>query len=72
MKLCNHTPEQQQILLGILQTIGKELIGVTFSDPKDDQQIIRHAAYMRGKFDMAKELLEDDFEVPESSNPTPT
>lgn len=68
MQMFHNNTEQREALLGIIRDLGSKLIALTFPDPSTDHQVIRHQAYLRGQFDMAKAILEDDFEAPELPN----
>lgn len=65
MRKYNHSPEQIDQLVAELQVLGQRLLAINFDSPDTDQQNIRHHAYLRGKFDATKDILEDDFEQPE-------
>lgn len=64
MKRYHHNPEQFDALQKDLTAIGQRLLAIGFENPADDQQMIRHHAYLRGKFDQLKDLLEDNYPDP--------
>lgn len=61
MQLYHLTPQQQQVCSERLTQVGQVLLNIDFSNPEQDQKAIRYHAYQKGKFDMLKELLEDNF-----------
>ena len=61
MQLFNLNNDQKQVLAGLLQDIGTRLINLNFSDPSHDDRNIRPQAYLTGKFELLKLILEDDF-----------
>lgn len=69
MHKFNHTPAQQDALVAELQAIGQRLLTLSFPDPKTDDQVIRHHAFLSGKFAAVKEMLEDDYPELPTINP---
>jgi len=61
----NHSQEQQAHLIRDLQETGQRLLGFAFESPETDGQNIRHHAYLRGKFDQLKLMLDDNYPNPE-------
>lgn len=70
MKILNLTPAQQHHLTEMLSVIMTQLISFQFNDVTQDQVLMRQHAYLKGKFDTLKLLLEDNFEVPAVETPT--
>ena len=66
MHRYHHSQEQRDNLVLDLQVVGQRLLAIAFEDPKNDEQSIRHHAYLRGKFDILKDLLEDNYPEPET------
>lgn len=61
MQMYNLSPEQRQFCSERLAQVGQQLLAIDFSNPEQDARAIRYHAYQKGKFDMLKELLEDNF-----------
>lgn len=61
----NLTQEQKETLADDTRSTGLDILNINFTDPATDQQLIRHHAYLRGRFDTLKEILEDNFPDPE-------
>ena len=61
MQMYHLSPEQRQFCSERLTQVGQQLLAIDFSNPEQDARAIRYHAYQKGKFDMLKELLEDNF-----------
>lgn len=61
MQLYRLSSEQRMVFAQQLQETGLRILGVSFSNPEDDQRNIRHQAYLTGKFELLKDILQDDF-----------
>lgn len=61
----NLTPVQQQTLAEDIREISIKLLNINFDTPENDQQLIRHHAYLRGSFDALRTVLEDEYPDPE-------
>jgi hypothetical protein len=70
MRRYNLNQEQQAQVIHDVQEVGKRLLGLAFEKPENDQANIRHHAYLRGKFDMLTDILNDIFPDPEPVNPS--
>lgn len=70
MQRYRHSQEQRDNLLADIQIVAQRLMAVAFDSPASDEQNIRHHAYLRGKFDLLKDLLEDNYPEPEQVQPT--
>ena len=70
MQLHNHSPEQQQVLDAQLNEVIHRLLTVSFENPANDQQMIRHHAYLRGKYDTLVAIRMDNYEAPEPIQPS--
>lgn len=57
----NLNENQKAAILEDLQEIGKRILGINFTAAADDAQNIRHHAYLKGKFDAYRDILEDNF-----------
>ncbi len=68
MKVWHFDERQQALLRNLVQDFGAQLLSVTFNDPKDDEATIRQHAYIKGKMDLAAEMLKDDYPTPEQIN----
>lgn len=66
MKLYKLTAEQEQVFAERMRQVGSNLLQVTFADPEKDQAAIRYHASQMGKFELLKEILEDNFPDPEA------
>jgi hypothetical protein len=55
------TEEQRSQLLEDIKEIGSRLLAINFDDPKADDAMIRHHAYLRGKWDMLQTVVQDNF-----------
>lgn len=66
MKLYKLTAEQEQVFAERMRQVGSNLLQVTFVDPEKDTRTIRYHAAQFGKFELLKEILEDNFPDPEA------
>ena len=65
MQLHNNSPEQRAVLTDMLNEVIQRLLALNFTDTKTDQEMIRHHAYLRGKYDLLVGQLQDNYEVAE-------
>lgn len=64
MKRHHHSPEQERNLQIDCQKIAVKILELTFDDPKSDEAMIRHHAYLRGQLKVFRDLLADDYTDP--------
>jgi hypothetical protein len=69
MRKYNLSDEQQAHLVEELRQVGNRILTITFESPDTDAQTIRHHAYLRGKFDTLKDIIDDDYPAPDLTNP---
>lgn len=61
--------EQQAQILRDLEDTAKRIIGINFANPEQDQPAIRHHAYLMGKLEYQKQMLDDEFPDAELQQP---
>lgn len=69
MQLYRLSSEQQEVVKQRLIEVSQQLVNAEFTDPAQDQRMIRFLAYQKGKFDMLRELLEDNFPETDYTQP---
>lgn len=67
MKRYYLTPEQQDQIGKDITDIGRQLLAIKFEEPSSDEKMIRHHAYLTGKFNFCQQLLEDEFPEPDKT-----
>jgi hypothetical protein len=65
MQLHHHNPEQQQLLNTLIAELAGQLLSFQFNDPAQDHLMLRQHAYIKGKLDLATQLLQDTYPDPE-------
>lgn len=64
----HHSPEQQSQLLDLIRETSIELLGAEFSEPKNDDVMIRWYIHRAGKLAAFKQLYEDSYPDPVQIN----
>lgn len=68
MRRHNHSLEQQQLLISLLQDIIGKLVQIDFDKSDEDQNRIRAHAYLKGQYTVLNQLLADEYPYPEQPN----
>ena len=71
MHLYHLTSEQQGHLSEEVRSVMQQIMAINFDAPAQDEQNIRHHAYLKGKLATAMKLLEDDFQSPDHTEEAP-
>lgn len=69
MQLHNHNESQRKVLTDLLTHTANELVQFVFGDPSKDEEAIRAHIYRRGRFDILKQLLDDEYPEPDTDTP---
>ena len=64
MQIHFHSPEQQSKLIAMMQAVLSNIAGIVFSDPKEDEKMIRYHASQTGQLELLKQLYEDNYPDP--------
>lgn len=72
MHKYHHSPEQHSLLLEEVREVMHQLMAINFDKPEEDEQNIRHHAYLKGKLAMSQKILEDEFQPPDHTNESTT
>ena len=60
--------EQQSLLVDEVREVMHQIMAINFDKPDEDEQNIRHHAYLKGKLAACQKILEDEFQPPDHTN----